>query len=306
MLIGRPYLFKRGRTLRVLAGITVAAAVAGCGAASQQSGTGASTTPVVTPAPAAGGAGAGASVVAQGSSGAAQRANTAAGRLIHQQAQPKLTQGSGTSLSGQVPGVTQGSGTSLGTGSSGQGVSSGATSTPATGSPAPARPSPSRTTSATTPSGASTGSGGRVHTVIRVEKVIERVPVRPDAPLAAFLPSGRPVLTQTAFRVADGNVGCELSAGQLRCSVQRRVWVPPVQPLSCNSGWGYTITLASHGPATFACGGGSAIVPGAKVISNGWDDRLGSYTCEIRSIGVACFSSVHHGLMLSRTGYATY
>lgn len=296
----------------MLAGITVAAAVAGCGAASQQSGTGASTTAAVAPAPAVGGAGAGAGVVAQGSSSAAQRANTAAGRLIHQQAQPKLTQGSGTPLSGQTPGVTQGSGTSLGSGGSGQGVSNGSTGAPATGSPAPASPSPSTTTSATTPSAGSTGSGsgsgsgGRVHTVIRVEKVIERVPVRPDAPLAAFLPSGRPVLTQTAFLVADGNVGCELRAGQLRCSVRRRVWAAPVQPLSCKSGWGYTITLASRGPATFACGAGSAIVPGAKVITNGWDDQLGSYTCEIRSIGVACFSSVHHGLMLSRTGYATY
>lgn len=287
---------------RALAGAGLAAAVAGCGAASQSPGAATSTAPngvgsAVAPAPAVG---AGAGVVAQGSSGAAQRANQAAGKLIHQQPQPRLTQAAGSHLTGQVPGISQGSGGTA------HGVSPARPSAPVAGSGTGAA---TRTTP-TTPAGAGTsggtGTGLPVRTVVRVEKITVRVPFRPDAPLTAFMLSKHPALAQKAFLVTGGNVGCALRAGQVLCSVHRRVWTPPPQPANCSNGWGETIALSGHGPARFVCGFRSAIVPAAKVIPNGWDDRMGNITCEVRSIGVDCFSKAHHGMTLSRTGYAIY
>ena len=106
--------------------------------------------------------------------------------------------------------------------------------------------------------------------------------------------------------MAGGNLGCSLSGGALRCTVKRRVWTGPSQPVSCKSGWGNTISLPTRGAAHFTCGRAGAISSRAKLIPNGWDDRLGRFICQVRSIGVYCYSSSGHGLMISRSGFATY
>lgn len=111
---------------------------------------------------------------------------------------------------------------------------------------------------------------------------------------------------QTSFTVPGSNVGCQIGPGGVRCSIQRRVWAAPAQPSRCGATWGDTISLQAHGPAKFVCGGHSGFSPDAKVIPDGWDDQVGNVTCQIRGIGVDCFSKAHHGFIISRTGYAMY
>jgi hypothetical protein len=130
--------------------------------------------------------------------------------------------------------------------------------------------------------------------------------VSPDVPDGAFLPSKHQALAQTRFAVTGGNVGCEFAGGSVRCDIQQRGWVPPLQPSSCTSSWGNAITLRTHGAAAFTCGGRSAISATATVMPDGWDDTVGRITCQVRTFAVDCFSPSGHGFILSRTGYTAY
>ncbi len=315
----RPYSFARRGSARLLAGASLAAALAGCGATAARSGAGSSP---ATPGPAATGSQS-AGVPATGALPAAGGGSLAAGapppapvnsRLIHQSAAPKLSQANSTLGRQQAPTVSQGQPVAVGRTptathrheSTDNETSEGpaATDDPsAKPRSAPAAPSTQNAVTSTTPSAA-------VRTVVSVRTIVRdvvvRVPMRPRGPLTAFLPSTHPALGQTRFVVAGGNVGCSLYDGGLLCTVKRRVWAGPVQPQSCRSGWGDSIVLSRKGAARFLCGRASAIATGAKVIPDGWDDRLGGFTCQVRSVGVDCFSASDHGLMISRTGYATY
>jgi hypothetical protein len=111
---------------------------------------------------------------------------------------------------------------------------------------------------------------------------------------------------QASFTVPGSNLGCQVAPNRVRCSIQRRVWAAPAQPASCRATWGNTVLLDARRPAKFICGGSSGILPNAKVIPDGWDDKVGNVTCQIRTIGVDCFSVGHHGFIISRTGYAMY
>jgi hypothetical protein len=144
----------------------------------------------------------------------------------------------------------------------------------------------------------------KVRTVVRVRTVTKTL--RPAVPSTAFLPSRHPALALASFTVSGSNVWCQIGPGGARCSVKQRVWAAPRQPIKCRTSWGDTISLENRGPAKFVCGRDSGISADAKVIPDGWDDTVGKVTCQVRGIGVDCFSKSHHGFIMSRTGYAAY
>lgn len=174
-----------------------------------------------------------------------------------------------------------------------------------TGNAAPgaaeATPAPSRERARKHSSGA---SRTRTVTVVRVRTVVRTR--RPDVPSEAFLPSRHPALAMATFTVSGGNIGCTVARRAVRCVIERRVWAPPLQPAGCRASWGDAIALGAKAPASFACGGRAVVAPNAKVIPDGWDDTFGGMTCQVRGIGVGCFSATHHGFFVSRTGYALY
>jgi hypothetical protein len=150
----------------------------------------------------------------------------------------------------------------------------------------------------------------KVKTVVRfktrtVTKTVTKT-VPPNIPSGAFLPSMHPVLAQKSFTVAGDNIGCTFTGAGVRCVIQQRVWAPPAQPSSCTSVWGNTIGLGGKGTAEFACGGSSSASANAKVVPDGWDDKVGQITCQVRIFGVDCFAPSRHGFMISRTGYVLY
>jgi len=120
------------------------------------------------------------------------------------------------------------------------------------------------------------------------------------------MPSRHPALALTSFVVTGSNVGCTVAHSSVRCEIVQRVWAPPAQPSTCKATWGNAILLEGTAPTAFACGGTAPISAGATVIPDGWDDQVGQITCQVRTFGVNCFSSSHHGFILSRTGYQLY
>jgi hypothetical protein len=340
VLITRTYLTVRGYTPRALAALGVMAAVAACGGGSATPPVQTTSSPPapanssVTPTPSAGG-GISESLInaPAGSTGSAH---------LDQQSSPTVKSASSHSLSTGGGNISQGAGGQITAGGSGSGVVSQATANGGSASkhsasskktptqsasntqttatkttpaqpPATTQTTPSKTitTTVTVPTAppktiakTKTVYRNRVHTVVRVRTVTKTL--KPAVPSTAFLPSKHPALEQSSFIMQGANVGCQIGPAGARCSVQQRVWAAPPQPLKCRTTWGDTISLEGHGPAKFVCGGRSGISANAKVIPNGWDDTLGKVTCQIRGVGVDCFSKTHHGFIISRTGYAAY
>ena len=145
-----------------------------------------------------------------------------------------------------------------------------------------------------------------VRTVTKTRTVIKTVTktVNPDVPAGAFLPSKR-VLAQAIFTVAGSNVTCQIFTGSIRCEIIRRVWAAPVQPATCRGVWGDTISLQQQGLPQFICSYKNTPT-NAFVVPVGYDDKVGNFTCQVRSFGVNCFSSSRSGFLISRTGYQFY
>ncbi|MGC9221799.1 MAG: hypothetical protein ACP5H2_10695 [Solirubrobacteraceae bacterium] len=161
----------------------------------------------------------------------------------------------------------------------------------------------STVTTPTTPEPTTTGHG--------VQKVTIRYVIKresPAIPSGAFLPSGHPHLTLDSFTVPDQNITCALSSGSLRCVIARRHWTAPTMPSSCNAaGWGSVITVPASAPPAFTCTADTTLAHDVAQVPNNWDDSIGSFTCEVRSFGVNCFTTHgRYGLILSRTGYTFY
>jgi hypothetical protein len=256
-----------------LCAVALATMVAGCGSSSPPPSTGASTT---------------------GSSGGATGSFDP--QLAPKQKHGGAAGGAGAQNSGEQ---AAGAGALVGT------TSSTATSTPANTTTTPAQ---TQTKAATTT---------KPKVITRTITVTKRTPpktvihyvtkkVLPDVPSGAFMPSSHQALAQGRFTVPGSNIGCDLVSGGVRCDIQQRSWTPPAQPSSCNATWGNAIDMGATGVPAFACGGASAISSDAKVVPDGWDDKVGTITCQVRSFSVDCYSAHGHGFIFSRTGYTLY
>jgi hypothetical protein len=145
--------------------------------------------------------------------------------------------------------------------------------------------------------------------VVRRSKPVVRYvtkTVNPQVPTGAFMPSSHPALALSAFVVTDSNVGCSIGHGSVRCEVVQRVWAPPAQPARCTTTWGNAVVLKGAAPAEFVCGGAAEVPAGANVVPDGWDDKVGGITCQVRAFGVDCFATGRHGFILSSTGYTFF
>jgi hypothetical protein len=312
---------------RALAAAAAAALIAGCG------GSGGSPTPPATspatPTPVVSGSGAG--VQDQAGAGSSGTGSAAAGKLS-------------TAATGSISHASTGSYSKAPSSQVNQGSQGSAVMTPAQAKAAENlanklnnlinqsatnTPPPSTTTTkqSTTPPPTQTSTPPKtkvvvvirtkIHTVYLNRTTTKSVPktvtktvtktVAPKVPTGAFLPSKHPELGQQSFTITGSNLGCMISQTGVHCGIKNRSWTPPVQPSSCKSTWGDTIALASKGLPKFACGGNSPIQAGAKVVPSGWDDKVGNYTCQVRSFDVNCFNSTSNsGFMISRTGYSVY
>ncbi len=117
------------------------------------------------------------------------------------------------------------------------------------------------------------------------------VPVYPQVPAAAHVPSKHPAVKLTQFSAPGRNVACALNGAEARCDIANRIWSPPEAPT---------------GDSQFVCAGDSVLDPSATVVSDGTDVTDGTVTCQVRVVGVTCFEPDGRGFVISRTGYATF
>ncbi len=180
------------------------------------------------------------------------------------------------------------------------------TTTAAANPAKPTKPTKPTTTTATKTSSKAdhAGKDGGVHVITKI--VVKKVDVTPDVPAGAFMPSKHQVLALTNFKVAGGNIGCSLSGAGVRCAILQKAWTGPRQPSTCAASWGSAINLLGKGYAGFACGGMATPAADAKVVTAGSDDKIGQFTCQVRTFGVDCFAADRRGFFISRTGYAIY
>lgn len=262
------------RTAAPVVALTVAALVAGCGTASSGGGTGTSAGSSTTNTNAFNPT----LVPAGGSSpGTPPKA-----------AQNKSAQKAGSSKTGGQRGSSGGSGSSTG-GASGSGGSGTVGQVGGPGAPV----TQVRTVTVT-------------HTNTVTHTVTQTKYVRPNVPSGAGLPSRSAALSVSRFNTAGGNIGCRISGGSVRCDVARRVWSPPRKPASCHAAWGQGLMVGSSGSSFFVCARNSVLDPTGTYIKPGYDDKVGSVTCQIRSFGVTCFESDGRGFFVGRTGYTRF
>jgi hypothetical protein len=142
------------------------------------------------------------------------------------------------------------------------------------------------------------------HTQTVTRTVTKVVP--PNVPAGAGLPSRAAALSLSSFVVTGGNIGCRISDGGVRCDIGHKVWHPPAKPRSCHAAWAPGLMLGPTGGASFVCARDSVLNPIATRIRPGYDDKVGSVTCQVRSFGVTCFESDGRGFFISRTGYTRF
>ncbi len=311
---------------RALAALAVAGVVAGCGIGG--SGGGGATTPTTAPSPSSGELAG--SQVGSSNRAAGQITPGTAGTLSHQKtggitksATGSVSKGQGGKVLSKHDAQKQPTTTTIPTT-----TTTATTTTTPTTTTNPAKTTTTKTTPAkttttqTTPATHTTTTTNKtkkpttptttVRTIIKTKTKVKTVvhtvtkTVRPDVPTGAFLPSTHPVLAQSSFTVAGSNVTCVISSSAIRCAILRRVWAAPVQPPTCRRTWGDTISLSRQGLPQFVCASSKPLSTDATVIPVGYDDKVGDFTCEVRSFGVDCFSPGHSGFLLSRTGYAFY
>ncbi|MDE3132009.1 MAG: hypothetical protein KGL16_12735 [Acidobacteriota bacterium] len=314
----RTYIFRRAGMLRALAAVAVAAVVAGCG------GGGGATTPTVganaTPTPTPSGVGVGIDSLSGGNSAgraAGRISHGSAGSVVRQRGQ-QITRSSAGSISRPRSGLSVASRQDRSAAqraaaqrAAAQRAAAQKAAQKTKTTPAPPVLSTPRTVTVTVTVRARTPTPPKttVRTVTNTKlKTVTRIvtkTVTPNVPAGAFLPSKHPVLAQQSFTVSGSNIACELAGGAVRCAILRRVWVAPLQPSGCKGAWGDTIALPRQGVAAFVCS--NRTIPAAgMVIPIGYDDKLGDFTCQVRSFGIDCFSPARHGFLLSRTGYTFY
>jgi hypothetical protein len=143
----------------------------------------------------------------------------------------------------------------------------------------------------------------KIKTVVQV-KTVQAPP--PAVPQGAFPPAQHSPMHLSAFRTVDGAIGCSVAGGTARCDIGSRTWTPPAKPSSCSLAWGQGLSVGPSGTAHFVCAGDTALDPSGPVVKNGQDDAVGSLTCQVRNVGVACFDKAGEGFFIARTGYTMF
>lgn len=161
----------------------------------------------------------------------------------------------------------------------------------------------------------SSGSGGSAATQVTTKtQIVVRYRTRyrtvvrdvlPNIPAGAMLPS-TDIVSVPRFAVGR-NIVCYITTGGARCDIGHHPWLPatPV-PSSCHHAWGNALQVAGASPSRFLCTDTSLLSIRTRSIKPGYDVVEGAVRCEVRSFGVNCFVTDHHGFVLSQSGYLRY
>jgi uncharacterized protein DUF6636 len=110
------------------------------------------------------------------------------------------------------------------------------------------------------------------------------------------------------FETPSHNIGCYLSAHDVRCDIRERDWNPPPEPKSCikiGLDYGQGLVVGQN-RAEFVCAGDTAL-GGPGLLGYGHSARRGSIYCISRTAGITCRNAGNgHGFFLSRARYRLF
>jgi hypothetical protein len=109
-----------------------------------------------------------------------------------------------------------------------------------------------------------------------------------------------------AFRLPSGNIGCEMTAGGVTCTIASETFTPP-PGAACDGGTtGHTVVLDAHGVSMPCVRGTPTSVAGqAPVLNYGGTSTVGPYTCTSATNGVTCTTAQGVGFRLAREALVT-
>jgi hypothetical protein len=159
-----------------------------------------------------------------------------------------------------------------------------------------------------------TGSGGVGPLGTAVAGASSIATITATQPASVTAP-GRPAATSTRAVVGaefvqvstpGKNIGCMLSATQVRCDILIRSWADPPVPPNCDFDYGSSVYLGLTGPAALACVS-DTVVGGADVLRYGTAIRFKDFECVSTSVGVDCRElRTGHGFTLARASYLLF
>lgn len=194
----------------------------------------------------------------------------------------------GLAVSGMLAACASGSGGPGG--STGDAVRTGATGTPTTGSGSPGA-------EGAAPAG---GPGG----IGKLRSVLAGVPgtaTRAPASSTLTVPPGGLLM----FVTPSKNIGCGMTATEVRCDINERNWTPPAKPASCEFDYGQGLSVGD-GEAGFVCAG-DTVLGGPVVLDYGLVAQDGEIQCLSSPEGVTCRNlRTGRGFTLSREAYTVF
>lgn len=147
-----------------------------------------------------------------------------------------------------------------------------------------------------------TAAGGLTLGFLRSENVL----LRTGEATAATSPAtgARTDSGPDAFLSPSKNIGCRISASNVRCDIREREWQGPPKPASCNEDWGFALGVSGQDSAQFRCVGDTAIGGVTTMLAYGSIARRGSFECRSQEIAMECLNmDTGHGILLSRGEY---
>lgn len=140
------------------------------------------------------------------------------------------------------------------------------------------------------------------------------MPGTPDISVSAVTgQKATPTLDETdvmteliGFTSPSGNVGCYITATDVRCDISERDWTPPPRPADCEFDYGQGIAMSPGGNAVFVCAGDTAL-GGGDPLPYGESISAGVLRCDSAESGITCRDTESgHGFGLSRERYEMF
>jgi hypothetical protein len=102
------------------------------------------------------------------------------------------------------------------------------------------------------------------------------------------------------------NIGCGLSATEIRCDVLSRTWADPPKPARCGFDYGSSVYLGVTGPGQLGCVSDS-VAGSSDILNYGVAIRIGDFVLTSTQAGVDCRNvRTGHGFTLARERYVLF
>lgn len=130
-------------------------------------------------------------------------------------------------------------------------------------------------------------------------------PPPPVVPPAGTPPQGTVISggDLTFFESPSRNIGCSISAEDIRCDIKEKEFPSPAPPSDCDLDHGNSLYLTTEGTPTFLCHGDTVFWNG-EPLAYGTSIRAGEMSCTSTEAGMVCWSiATGHGFVLARESY---